>query len=415
MTAFDATTEDRLREIGGMKWSLYPEATGMFVAEMDFGVAEPVRAAVQGAVDDALFGYPPPRIVDALSAACAAWQRDRYGWDVPAERVRPLADVLTGLTAAIELFTAPGSAIILPTPAYMPFLTVPATVGREVIEVPMLLEDGELVLDLNGIDRAFAAGGGMLILCNPHNPVGRVYRPDEMGAVAEIVERHGGRVFSDEIHAPLVYEGTRHTPYASVSPMTAAHTITAASASKAWNLPGLKCAQAHPLQRRGCRGLGRLREGALHRARGQHPRHPRQHGRVRRRRPVAGRGPGLPRRQPPAARRARRRASARGRPPPARRHLPGLAGLPRARPRRSPRRLLPGAGAGGVHRRRGLRAGRRRAPPAELRDTPPDPARRHRADGPGPVRPLSPDRVADYMTLLWLSPPLVHACATGVA
>nr|WP_274636765.1 aminotransferase class I/II-fold pyridoxal phosphate-dependent enzyme [Microbacterium bovistercoris] len=243
MTAFDAITEDRLREIGGMKWSLYPEATGMFVAEMDFGVAEPVRAAVQGAVDDALFGYPPPRIVDALSAACAAWQRDRYGWDVPAERVRPLADVLTGLTAAIELFTAPGSAIILPTPAYMPFLTVPATVGREVIEVPMLLEDGELVLDLDGIDRAFAAGGGMLILCNPHNPVGRVYRRDEMRAVAEIVERHGGRVFSDEIHAPLVYEGTRHTPYASVSPMTAAHTITAASASKALNLPGLKCAQ----------------------------------------------------------------------------------------------------------------------------------------------------------------------------
>jgi cystathionine beta-lyase len=99
------------------------------------------------------------------------------------------------------------------------------------------------VFDLDGLDRAFTDGGGMLILCNPYNPVGRVFTRDELIAVSEIVERHGGRVFADEIHAPLVFAPHRHIPYASISEAAAAHTITSTSASKAWNLPGLKAAQ----------------------------------------------------------------------------------------------------------------------------------------------------------------------------
>jgi len=133
--------------------------------------------------------------------------------------------------------------VILPTPAYMPFLVVPPWMGRAVIEVPMARDGDRYVYDLDALDAAFAAGGDLLVLCNPHNPIGRVLRPDEMLAVAEVVERHGGRVFSDEIHAPLVYDGHTHVPYASLTEATAAHTVTAVSASKAWNLPGLKCAQ----------------------------------------------------------------------------------------------------------------------------------------------------------------------------
>ncbi|WP_353114803.1 aminotransferase class I/II-fold pyridoxal phosphate-dependent enzyme [Microbacterium sp.] len=240
---FDAITEEGLRAIGGLKWSAYPEATGAFVAEMDFGAAEPVLDAVRSAVDVALFGYPPARLAERMQQATAAWQRDRYGWDVPAERVRPMPDVLQALVATIELFTAPGSAVVLPTPAYMPFLTVPAMLGREVVQVPMREDASGWHLDLAGIDRALAAGGGLLVFCNPHNPIGKVYSPEEMRAVAEVVERHGARVFSDEIHSPLVYAGHRHTPYATVSEAAARHTVTATAASKAWNLPGLKCAQ----------------------------------------------------------------------------------------------------------------------------------------------------------------------------
>ncbi|VXC04657.1 Cystathionine beta-lyase PatB [Microbacterium sp. 8M] len=238
----DAIGVDRLRAAGSLKWSVFPDAIGAFVAEMDFPLAPAVADAVKGAVDRGLTGYLPSAVRERMSEAAARWQRDRYGWDVTADQIRPVPDVLTALRATIDFFTAPGSKIVLPTPAYMPFLTIPAMHDREIVEVPMLVKDGRHVYDLDGIDRALADGGGLLILCNPYNPLGRVFERAELEAVAEVVERHGARVFSDEIHAPLVFAPHRHVPYASISPATAAHTITAASASKAWNLPGLKAA-----------------------------------------------------------------------------------------------------------------------------------------------------------------------------
>ena len=128
----------------------------------------------------------------------------------------------------------------------MPFLTVPRSLGREIIQVPMTVAagDGRATLDLDGIDAAFRRGGHLLVLCNPCNPVGRVYtRPRAGGAVAEVVDANRGLVFADEIHAPLIYPGGAHIPYASISATDCRHTVTATAASKGWNLPGLKCAQ----------------------------------------------------------------------------------------------------------------------------------------------------------------------------
>jgi cystathionine beta-lyase len=239
---FDAITIDQLRASGSYKWSTYPEAIGAFIAEMDFGVAPEISSALTRSVE-ALVGYPTPELVSAMSAATARWLRDEYSWDVPPERIRPVGDVLIAMRATIDHFTAPGSKIVLPTPAYMPFLKIPPMHDREIVEVPLLLKDGRYVFDLDGLDRAFADGGGMLILCNPYNPVGRVFTREELLAVSEIVERHGGRVFADEIHAPLVFAPHRHIPYASISQAAAGHSNTSTSASKAWNLPGLKTAQ----------------------------------------------------------------------------------------------------------------------------------------------------------------------------
>jgi cysteine-S-conjugate beta-lyase len=242
--SFDALSEDGLRAAGSLKWTRYGDAIGAFVAEMDFGTAPAVTRALHEAVDAAAFGYLPAATQLALADACAGWQADRYGWQVPASRIAPLADVLAGLQAAIEHFTPPGSPVVLPTPAYMPFTKVPAELGRELVQVPLVPgDDGRLTYDLDALDRAFAAGGRLLVHVNPHNPVGRVFSVAEQLALAEVVERHGVRVFSDEIHAPLVLPGAVHRPYASLSPVTAGHTVTATSASKAWNLPGLKCAQ----------------------------------------------------------------------------------------------------------------------------------------------------------------------------
>jgi len=240
----DRINEDELRARGSLKWTKGgPGVIGAFVAEMDFGAAPPIEAALLDSVKRADFGYLTERAVADMADACAAWQRDRYGWDVDPDRVRPLPDVITGLAAAITVFSRPGSPVILPTPAYMPFLTIPGSLGREVIQVPMAVDGGRYVLDLDGIDAAFRRGGDLLILCNPSNPVGRVYGKAELTAVAEVVEANGGRVFADEIHAPLLYPGGTHVPYASLHAAAAAHTVTATAASKGWNLPGLKCAQ----------------------------------------------------------------------------------------------------------------------------------------------------------------------------
>src|SRR4051812_11994767 len=111
--AFDASIE-QLREIGGLKWTLYPEHIGAFVAEMDFGTAAPVLDAVRETVDRGLLGYLPPRLLADLAAAWCGFARERFGWEVPAERVRPLADVVAGLVAAIEHFSEPGAPVILP-------------------------------------------------------------------------------------------------------------------------------------------------------------------------------------------------------------------------------------------------------------------------------------------------------------
>jgi cystathionine beta-lyase len=240
----DQTTEDELRARGSHKWSKGgPGVIGAFVAEMDFGVAPPIEAALLDVIKRADFGYLSEQALAEMAVACAGWQRDRYGWDVDPGRIRPLPDVITGLAAAITVFSRPGSPVILPTPAYMPFLTVPGSLDRDIIQVPMATGGGRYALDLDGIDAAFKRGGHLLILCNPSNPVGRVYGRDELAAVAEVVEANGGRVFADEIHAPLLYPGGTHVPYASLSAATAGHTITGTAASKGWNLPGLKCAQ----------------------------------------------------------------------------------------------------------------------------------------------------------------------------
>jgi cysteine-S-conjugate beta-lyase len=240
----DTTSVAALRARGSVKWAAPgPGGFGAAVAEMDFGAAPPILDALAGLSAEANFGYLPPSLADELAAACAEFQLRRYGWAVDPALVHNVPDVLKALELAITHFSRPGSPVILPTPAYMPFLTVPGFFGREIIQVEMRDADGFFTFDLDAIDEAFRAGGHLLIFCNPYNPLGRVFTPGEMAELTEVVERHGGRVFADEVHGPLVYPGLRHVPYASTSAAAASHTLTATSASKAWNLAGLKCAE----------------------------------------------------------------------------------------------------------------------------------------------------------------------------
>ena len=241
---FDSLTVEDLHRRGTVKWNYFePNVLALWVAEMDFPTAPPVVSAIEDAVRREEFGYPRMPGPNGLPEAVAEWSANRYGWPIDAQRVHVLPDVLKGVELAIDNFSPAGSAVILPTPAYMPFFDIPKVINRPLVEVPMLSTSGRYTFDLGGIEAAFAAGAGTLILCHPYNPLGRSFDRDELLALCDVVTRNGGRVVSDEIHSPLVYSN-RHVPYASISADAANHAITLTSASKAWNLAGLKCAVA---------------------------------------------------------------------------------------------------------------------------------------------------------------------------
>src|SRR5690606_25649532 len=210
-------TEADLRRAGSLKWTMFPETIGAFVAEMDFGLAPPIKHAVNAAMEQGLTGYLPTHLADPLAKATAERYSRARGWDVAPEHVHQLPDVIAAFEFAIEQFTQPGAAVIVPTPAYMPFLMVPQMHGRRVIEVPSIEVDGRWHIDHEAVTAAFADGGELFVLCNPHNPLGTVSTREELERVCETVSAAGGRVFSDEIHAPLVYAPATHIPYASIS------------------------------------------------------------------------------------------------------------------------------------------------------------------------------------------------------
>ncbi len=243
MSPFDDVDVERLRRRRTVKWTLYgPDVLAALVAEMDFDVAPPVRAAILDAIDREDFGYVAADLGE-LTTACANFLASEHGWVVPPARIFPVADVLTGISDALDVFVAPGSGVIVPTPAYPPFFEIVELTGRDVVATPMIGDGDRDTLDLDAIDAALGAGARAVLLCSPHNPTGRVFTALELDALAAVVERHGARVVTDEVHAPLVYAGQTHIPYATVSEAAAAHTVTVTSASKAFNLARLKCAQ----------------------------------------------------------------------------------------------------------------------------------------------------------------------------
>ena len=240
---WDALTIEDLRARGGTKWTMFPDTIGAWVAEMDFGIAPPVAEAIRATADTFETGYMPKALARELGEASATFLKRRFDWTIEPDHVGLLGDVLRAYELAFTHWRRPDQPIVLPTPSYPPFMSLPARHGIEVIQVPCLRDaDGTWRLDEPGIEAALKERGGLLVLCSPHNPLGRLYSRAELERVAAIATRTGAKVFADEIHAPLNFAG-QHIPYASLSAETADHTVTAISASKAWNIPGLACAQ----------------------------------------------------------------------------------------------------------------------------------------------------------------------------
>ena len=226
----------------GLKWTYFDEnVLPAWVAEMDFGLAPAIEDALHDAVARGNTGYIYPDLIDETAVAATEYWSSKLGWDVAPSRVFAVPDVVDGIRRAIEQLTKPDSPVVLHSPAYFPFFSMVATTGRDLVEVPSLEgPDGRYEVNLDGIEEAFARGAGSIVLCNPWNPTGQSFTADELRPILDAAASHGARVICDEIHAPLTYPGTEHVPAAALDPETV---ITVTSASKAWNLPGLKCAQ----------------------------------------------------------------------------------------------------------------------------------------------------------------------------
>lgn len=231
---------EQLRDRRSVKWTQYPDdVLPAWVAEMDFPLAEPVAAALRSAIERGDTGYANAPASD-LASELAGFCERRLGWQVDPNRVVTCNDVVVGLTDLLRVLTEPGEGVVINPPVYHPFFTLVPGAGRALVEVPLI---GGHRLDLEGIEREFAAGARALILCNPHNPTGSVLDRQTLVELAEIAARHEAWVLADEIHAPLTLPGAEHVPFITASERAAERGICLVSASKAFNLAGLGCAQ----------------------------------------------------------------------------------------------------------------------------------------------------------------------------
>jgi cysteine-S-conjugate beta-lyase len=242
MNPLTVLTLEDLRRRRSEKWRAYPpDVLPMWVAEMDTPLAAPVRDALHEAVERGDTGYPNP---GRLPEAYAEFAAQRFGWRPDPAAIALVPDVMRGIVAVLEQVTARDSAVVVNPPVYPPFFSF-LRAGWRVVESPLALRGNGWRLDPDRLAADFARPDvEAYLLCNPHNPTGTVFTPDELLTVAELAQRHRVRVVVDEIHAPLTYPGYRHVPFLSLADRApaAAAGFAVVSASKAWNLPGLKAA-----------------------------------------------------------------------------------------------------------------------------------------------------------------------------
>lgn len=232
---------EQLRQRTSEKWREYPEdVLPLFVAETDFPLAPAITAALERAVRTGDTGYVASRT--PLAEAFVGFAQRRYGWTPDAGRMRSTADVSMGIVEILRRVTRPGDRVVVTTPVYPPFFDLVEEAGAIVERVPLRDLGDRWELDLDSIRLSLENGARAVLLCNPHNPTGTVHSAESLTALAELATAHGAAVVSDEIHAPLAQPGSGFTPFLSVSDAARTVGYAVVSASKAFNLAGLKCA-----------------------------------------------------------------------------------------------------------------------------------------------------------------------------
>ena len=231
------------RHTNSYKWdgATDSDVLPLWVADMDFRTAPAITEALKQRVEHGIFGYT--RVPDEYYEAVTAGFKRRHGWDIRREWMIYTSGVVPAISAIIKALTGPGDKVLVQTPVYNCFFSSIRNNGCEVASSPLVYEDRTYRMDLEDLERkASDEKTKVMLLCNPHNPAGRVWTREELTAVGEICIRHGVTVVSDEIHCELVYSGHRHIPFASISDDFLRHSVTCVSPSKAFNIAGLQIA-----------------------------------------------------------------------------------------------------------------------------------------------------------------------------
>ena len=236
---FDELPDRRNSEC--VKWHAHEEdVLPMWVADMDVISPEPVIRALHDRVNHGVFGYP--RVMPELEEVIVARLADLYQWHIQPEDIVFTPGVVKGFNLACQVAAQPGGGVLVNPPIYYPILYAPKNAGMYRQDVKLsLTKDGYYQMDWNAFELAISEQTCLFILCNPHNPVGRVFKQDELSRMAEICLQHNITICSDEIHCDLVFKGHRHIPIATLDPEIAQNTITLMAASKTFNVAGLQC------------------------------------------------------------------------------------------------------------------------------------------------------------------------------
>jgi cystathionine beta-lyase len=234
--AIDRTGTHSVKHDGRAAFFGTADVLPLWVADMDFAAPEAVTRALRERAAHPVYGYT--FYPESLYTALIDWFAARHGWTIARDAILMVPGVVPSLHAAVQAFTRPGEGVIVQPPVYYPFFSAVTASGRELVLNPLREEDGHYAMDFAHLEQCAAAGARLLLLCSPHNPVGRVWNRDELEELLRIARRHRLVILSDEIHADLVYPGHRHIPLATLA--TAADVVvTAVAPSKTFNIPGL--------------------------------------------------------------------------------------------------------------------------------------------------------------------------------
>ena len=248
---------EQLRAKRGAKWGARDARYSAWVADMDFPVAPAIVDSLQAILDGNEFGYPNWGGPFSRSPAAELFgprMSERFGWEVTDERVHDMIDVIQGVRSSVHHLSVRGDGVVLHMPSYHPFIDTIGEMERRLVPV---VRDGD-AFDYDDLERRLATEPATLwILCHPHNPLGHVFERPELERIAEIAERFDLIVISDEIHSDLVMPGHAHIPFESLGPEVSARTVTVTSASKSFNLAGLRWAVMHAGSARMDEALGR--------------------------------------------------------------------------------------------------------------------------------------------------------------